>query len=686
MNRLSQSTSPYLRQHAENPVDWFPWGAEALSAARTNDKPIFLSIGYAACHWCHVMARESFEDPDTAAMMNANFINIKVDREERPDVDSIYMAATMAMTGSGGWPMSVFLTPDLKPFYCGTYFPPERRFNLPSFREILEAIAFAWINDRENILAVGGKVFDHINLRGVNSSGTNPLTINLLETVDGNLMKSFDWGFGGWGQSPKFPQPMAIEYLLRRRGEEAIKAAEHTLSCMARGGMYDVVGGGFSRYSTDHLWRVPHFEKMLYDNAQLAMVYLHGWQVSGNPAYRKVVEEILAFISREMTSPEGGFYSSLDADSEQEEGKYYGWSYKEIEPTLSEDFELFKAAYGLTEQGNWEGKIILQRALDDATLAARFGLSSGNDDPKESIAARISSCHSRLLTVRNYRIRPGTDDKILTSWNALMLAAFAQAARAFWGTSQGDEYYQLAMRNARFLLSKLYQENRLHRSWREGNSSHEVFLEDYAGLILALLELYQTDFDNSWYAHALDLTEEMVSLFNDPEGGFFDTTADEENLLFRPKDLQDNATPCGNSMACEVLLKMAAFSDRSDFRQKAEKMLEVVAEQAVRYPTGFAKWVSAMEFAFANVKQIAVIGDLASEVTQSMLAIFRKGYFPKWIVAASPLPLPEKAPGLLMDRPLIGGKSTAYVCERFVCKQPVTEVKPLLDLLNQKPG
>jgi uncharacterized protein len=683
MNRLFQSTSPYLQQHAENPVDWFPWGEEALSAARTNDKPIFLSIGYAACHWCHVMARESFEDPDIAALMNSNFINIKVDRENRPDLDSIYMAATMAMTGSGGWPMSVFLTPDLKPFYCGTYFPPDRRFNLPSFREILEAIASAWINDRENIHAVGEKVFDHINLRGANSSGTNELNISLLETVDGNLMKSFDWGFGGWGQPPKFPQPMAIEYLLRRKGEEAIKAAEHTLSCMARGGMYDVVGGGFSRYSTDHLWRVPHFEKMLYDNAQLAMVYLHGWQVSGNPTYRKVVEETLAFISREMTSPEGGFYSSLDADSEHEEGKYYVWSYQEIESTLSEDFELFKAAYGLTEQGNWEGKIVLQRVLDDATLAARFGLSSWNDDPKESIAARISSCHFRLLTVRNSRIRPGIDDKILTSWNALMLAAFAQAARAFWGTSQGTEYYQIAIRNARFLLSKLYRENRLHRSWREGYSSQEVFLEDYAGLILALLELYHTDFDNSWYAHALDLTEEMVPLFNDPDGGFFDTTVDEVNILFRPKDLQDNATPCGNSMACEVLLKMAALSDSSDFRQKAEEMLEAVAEQAVRYPTGFARWLSSMDFAMANIKQIAIIGDLASEDTQSMLTILRKGYSPNWVVAASPLPLPKNAPGLLLDRPSTGGRPTAYVCEGFVCKFPVTDAKALLDQLIQ---
>ncbi len=683
MNRLSHATSPYLRQHADNPVDWYPWNDETLEAARTKDKVIFLSIGYAACHWCHVMARESFEDPDTAAMMNSNFINIKVDREERPDLDSIYMSATMAMTGSGGWPMSIFLTPDLKPFYCGTYFPPERRYNLPSFREILAAIASAWQNDRENILDVSGKVFEHINMAGYITTRKNHLENSLIESAESNLLQSFDWGFGGWGQAPKFPQPMAVEFLLRRGDKEALKAAEHTLSSMARGGMYDVVGGGFARYSTDNLWRVPHFEKMLYDNAQLAMVYLHGWQVTGNPAYRKVVEDTLSFVSREMTNPEGGFYSSLDADSEHEEGKYYVWKFEEIESILGEDFEFFKAAYGLTERGNWEGKIVLQRALEDTTLADRFGLSAGTHDPQRSIPVRISACHARLLAVRNTRIRPGTDDKVLTAWNGLMLSAFAQASRAFWGTEQGDEYHQMAIRNARFLLSQLYQENRLHRSWREGQTTREVFLEDYAGLILGLLDLYQTDFDNSWYAHAQDLTKEMVSLFNDPEGGFFDTTADEENLLFRPRDLQDNATPCGNSMACEVLLKMAVFSDRPDFRQKAEKMLEGIAEQAVQYPTGFARWLSAMDFTLENVKQIAVLGDLASEDTQSMLTILRKGYSPNWVVAASPLPLPNNAPGLLLDRPTTGGRPTAYVCEGFVCKYPVTDVKALLGQLIQ---
>ncbi len=671
-NHLVSETSPYLFQHAENPVDWYPWGKEALETAKSQDKVIFLSIGYAACHWCHVMAHESFEDPETAELMNAQFVNIKVDREERPDLDSIYMSATVAMTGSGGWPMSVFLTPDLKPFYCGTYFPPERRFNLPSFREILTGISIAWNNDRGSIQSVGEKVIDHIKLAEVNSPPGNPLEKSVLEIADRNLMQTFDWGFGGWGQAPKFPQPMAIEYLLARGGD-GIKAAMHTLAGMARGGMYDVVGGGFARYSTDLSWRVPHFEKMLYDNAQLALVYLHAWRVTRNPELQKVVEETLAFVTRELTSPEGGFYSSLDADSENEEGKYYVWSYDEIKSIAAEDFELFKAAYGLTEQGNWEGKIILQRVLDDATLAARFSGSSSSNDDRSVITAQLNNCHSRLLAARQNRIRPGTDGKILTAWNALMLSTFASAARAFGGTSLGEEYLAIAKKNAKFLLSELQPGGRLRRSWRKGKATDEVFLEDYAALILALLDLYQTDFENTWFVHALELTERMISLFNDPAGGFFDTPEDGEQLVIRPKDLQDNATPCGNSMACESLLRMAALTGRADYRQKAEGMLEKVAGQAVRYPLGFCRWLSALDFVLADIKQIAVIGDLNSQDARSMIAFLHDGYHPHWITAASSLPLPEQAPELLHNRPMMSGKTTAYVCQGFVCNQPVTD-------------
>jgi uncharacterized protein YyaL (SSP411 family) len=676
MNRLSKTTSPYLLQHADNPVDWYPWGIEALEVAKSQNKVIFLSIGYAACHWCHVMAHESFEDPETAEIMNTNFINIKVDREERPDLDSIYMAATIAMTGSGGWPMSVFLTPDLKPFYCGTYFPPERRFNLPSFREILTGISLAWKNDHHNIMSVGERVVEHIKLAETNPLSEHPLDRNLFEAIDQNLMQSFDWGFGGWGQAPKFPQPMAIEYLLARGGN-GIKAPLHTLSCMARGGMYDVVGGGFARYSTDNSWRVPHFEKMLYDNAQLTLVYLHAWQTTRNPEWKKVVEETLSFVTRELTNPEGGFYSSLDADSEHEEGKYYVWSYEEIKSIVGDDFGLFKAAYGLTEQGNWEGKIILQRVLDDATLAARFFQSLESGDARNMIIARLSDCHSRLLAIRQTRVRPGTDDKILTSWNALMVSAFACAARAFHDTEQGDKYRLFATKNAKFLLTELCPSGKLRRAWRNGKTTEEVFLEDYAALILALIELYQTDFDNAWFIHAFELTEQMISLFNDPSGGFFDTPEGGEQLIFRPKDLQDNATPSGNSMACEALLRMAALTGRADFRHKADSMLEMVAEQAVRYPLGFSRWLSALDFALSDVKQIAIIGDLNTPDARSMINFLQDGYHPHWIIAASSLPLPEQAPELLHNRSMIDGKATAYVCQGFVCKQPVADMASL---------
>ncbi len=681
MNHLSQETSPYLLQHASNPVDWFPWGEEALTTARTEDKPIFLSIGYSACHWCHVMAHESFEDPDTAALMNANFINIKVDREERPDLDSIYMSATIAMTGSGGWPMSVFLNPDLKPFYCGTYFPPDRRYNIPSFREVLAAIASAWQNERENIQEVSAKVTDHLKHTELTSPAAFTLSNELLDTAVQTLLQNFDWGFGGWGQAPKFPQPLAIEFLLRRGGE-GVKAALHTLSCMARGGMYDVVGGGFARYATDNLWRVPHFEKMLYDNAQLALAYLHAWQVTGEPALKRVVEETLAFITREMTSPEGGFYSSLDADSEHEEGKFYIWTYNEIQSLLGDELEFFIAAYGLTEQGNWEGRIVLQRALDDATLAARIGFSSKTGNPRELVVDKLTECHSRLLAARNTRIHPGTDDKILTAWNALMLTTFASAARAFWDTQQGDVYLEIARRNAEFLLSQLRPAGKLRRAWRKGKSTGEIFLEDYAALIIALLELYQTDFDNKWYVHAAELTDEMIDRFNDPVGGFFDTPSDGEELLLRPKDVQDNATPSGNSMACEALLRMAALSGQADLRQKAEEMLGLISEQLLRYPTGFARWLSAADFSLGRVKQVAVVGEPAREETQTLIAILREGFHPLRIVAASPLPLPENAPALLHDRPLVDGKPTAYVCEAFVCKQPVTDARALLEQLE----
>jgi len=498
-----------------------------------------------------------------------------------------------------------------------------------------------------------------------------------LETAAQALLSSYDWSKGGWGQAPKFPQPMTIEFLLRRavgdpsQKEETLKLVSHVLHAMARGGMYDVVGGGFARYSVDNDWRVPHFEKMLYDNAQLALAYLHGYQVTGETKFRQVCEETLDYILREMTHPEGGFYSSLDADSEGEEGKFYVWTQDEIQTALGPDFEFFKAAYGITPQGNWEGKMVLQRALDDPSLAARFRLD------QEAVRLKLADAHRKLLELRGQRIRPGTDDKILVMWNALMLSAFAEAGRALGR----KDYLEIAARNARFLLDNLYVENRLHRSWREGQAKHNAYLEDYAALILGLLDVYQSDFNNEWFEMAFRLAGEMVDHFTDPAGGFFDTRDDHEALLVRPKDVQDNATPSGNAMACDALLKLAAFTDEGRYRDMAEKALGQVVDFSTRYPTSFARWLSAADFALANVKQVAVVHKTGADDLGEFVQVVQSGFRPNQVLAASTIPLPPSAPALLQDRPLKEDRTTVYVCEGFVCKNPVTTISELEKLL-----
>ena len=678
-NNLINENSPYLLQHANNPVNWYPWGEAALNKARSENKPIFLSIGYAACHWCHVMAHESFENEETAAFMNEYFVNIKVDREERPDLDAIYMQATVAMTGSGGWPMSVFLTPDLKPFYTGTYFPPVQRYNMPSFKDILAGIARTWKEDPEEITRVSSQVSSHLQ-QSLTSDQKSIMTFTQehLNAIVKALGDAYDWGYGGWGAAPKFPQPMTIEFLLRRHSggdEDALKPAIHALKAMSRGGMYDVVGGGFSRYSVDNFWRVPHFEKMLYDNAQLARAYLHAWQITKEPHFKQIVIETLDFVAREMKHSTGGFYSSLDADSEGEEGKFYVWTLEEIREVLKENSEFFEAAYGITPRGNWEGKTVLQRALDDSSIAARFKFDL------QTVPAKLSDSHSRLLTARNSRVRPGTDDKILTAWNGLMLAIVAEAARTLDEPVLQNKYLLLATRSAEFLLDDLRPNGKLKRSWRQGKITNEVFLEDYAALILGLIELYQTDFQNKWFAVAQELTEEMLVLFIDPDGGFFDTAKDSKELLLRPKDLQDNATPSGNALACEALLKLAAFTDNSKYRDLAEESLRLIANQALRYPTSFARWLSAADFALGNVKQVAVLYESNPQDAQELLQVIQSQYRPNTIVAASTFPPSINAPLLLAERPLRDGKPTVYVCEGFVCKMPVTSVTELQNLL-----
>ena len=679
-NYLANASSPYLLQHAENPVEWHPWGTEALEKAKAENKPIFLSIGYAACHWCHVMAHESFEDPETAAFMNEHFVNIKVDREERPDLDNIYMQATIAMTGSGGWPMSVFLTPDLKPFYAGTYFPPVRRYNMPSFKEVLAGLSNAWANDRTEVEKTSNKVFEHLDTK-LRSTNEESLTPDHLESIAKAMQGAYYWGTGGWGDAPKFPQPMALEFLLHysvsTKQTEYLKLIEHCLKVMARGGMYDVVGGGFSRYSTDDHWRVPHFEKMLYDNAQLVCAYLHAWQVTHDPFYKRIVEETLAFIENEMTHPQGGFYSSLDADSEGEEGKFYVWTLDEIREVLKEESDFFEAAYGVTAKGNWEGKTVPQRALDDTSLAARFKL-----DP-ETVPTKLALSHSKLYAARANRIRPGTDDKVLTSWNGLMLAAIAESARVLADVSpQASNYLNLATRNAEFLITNLRPDGKLRRSWRDGKTTHEVFLEDYAALILGLLELYQTDFNAQWFAAAKELADEMIEKFSDSNGGFFDTPNDGENLLFRPKDVQDNATPSGNALACEALLKLAAYTDDGKYRDIAEKAFGLVTKFVMQYPLGFGRWLTAANLATGKMKQVAAVGEVGDPDFQRLIKAIRAEYRPGMVVAASSVSEKYNPPALLHDRPKMNGKATVYVCEGFVCKQPTTEVGTLIEQLN----
>jgi uncharacterized protein len=670
-NHLADSLSPYLRQHAGNPVDWYPWGMPALEKARQEDKPIFLSIGYSACHWCHVMAHESFEDPATAEFLNAHFVSIKVDREQRPDLDSLYMSAVVALTGQGGWPMSVFLTPTLQPFYGGTYFPSRPAHGLPGFRELLGVLATAWQKKRDEIVQESLRLTEQILAQSNQRQARGAFDLADLDTAARSLIQSYDWQNGGWGRAPKFPQPMLIEFLLRRHlagDPQALSPVVHALHAMRRGGLYDVVGGGFARYSTDAYWNVPHFEKMLYDNAQLAGVYLHAWQLNGEPAFRRVVEESLAFISRELSSPEGGFYSSLDADSEGKEGKFYTWDQTELSDILGEQAEFFEKAYGITAAGNWEGRIVLQRKLDDKELAAQFKLKH------RQVQERLEHCHALLLEKRLDRPRPSTDDKVLTAWNGLMMVVFAEAGAAF-----GDQKLTArAARNADFLLTALCPGGSLRHAWRGGQAGEEVFLEDYAALILGLLALYQADFNPRWYQHAETLAGQMLERFSDPQGGFFDTPAEAQKVLVRPKDLQDNAAPSGNAMAAQALLKLAAFSGKQVYRDAAEAGLKLVSRLAVHYPAAFGTWLSAADFALSTTRQVAIVGNLADPRTRALLARVREKHRPNLVLAASALPPATGSPALLEQRSMLAGKPTAHVCTGFVCQLPVTHPEELV--------
>ena len=666
MNRLKTETSPYLLQHADNPVHWYPWGDEAFTSAKAQDKPILLSIGYAACHWCHVMAHESFEHQPTADIMNEHFINIKVDREERPDVDRIYMAALIALTQSGGWPLTAFLTPEGKPFYAGTYFPLHPRHQMPSFAQVLLSMSGHWQENRQQVLDSANGITHAIAQRPTVGSTNSVLPDKLIETAAVSMANQFDTTWGGFNSPPKFPQPMTLEFLLRSflktGNSHTLHMVEHTLTLMAQGGMYDQIGGGFARYSTDREWLVPHFEKMLYDNSQLARLYLHAFQVTKNPFYKRIVEETLDYVVREMTHPAGGFYSSQDADSEGVEGKFYVWSEAELKAVLGDDFKPFSIYYDISPHGNWEGNNIPNMPRSHAETAEILKLDPNN------LEQLINRSKQKLYEVRSQRIWPGLDDKILTSWNGMMMAAFAEAGRVL----NRPDYTAVAIKNAEFLHATLRTaDGRLLRTWKEGSDpKYNGYLEDYSFLADGLLALYETTFDERWFIWLVELVEKVTEHFADEQnGGFFDTSDDHEALIFRPKEQQDNAIPCGNSTMALVLSRLALLTGDGKLAEEAEKMVGSMVEMMERYPLGFGQWLNAATQIMGEGREIAIVhsGDLAS--AQPLIRTAQASYRPYDVIAVGTA---DSAIPLLHNRPMVDGRPTAYVCRNFACQLPMT--------------
>jgi uncharacterized protein YyaL (SSP411 family) len=674
-NHLAGATSPYLLQHAHNPVDWYPWGDEALRRAREEDKPILLSIGYAACHWCHVMERESFEDEATAEVMNEQFVSIKVDREERPDLDSIYMDAVQALTGRGGWPLTAFLAPDGTPFYAGTYFPNEPRHGMPAFRDVLDAIAAAWRDRREDVLDQGSRVLAGIGRLAEASAPEDPLGEETVTGALGNLRRMYDTRWGGFGAAPKFPQPMTLEFLLKAavRGDtDARDMLTGTLDRMAAGGIHDQVGGGFHRYSVDERWHVPHFEKMLSDNAQLGRLYLRAWQVTGEKRYAIVARRTLEYLLREMRHPEGGFFSSQDADSSGEEGKFFVWSYDEL---LEVTDETVAMAFGAVPEGNWEGANVLWHPFSIAAVASEVG-----QEPAD-LEHRIEEAKRELFVRRERRVRPATDDKILASWNALAISAFAEFGRAI------DEpfFVEAAVETADFVLENLRTEDgRLARSWREGHAGVGAFAEDVALVADALLTLWESTFELRFFTAARELADDLLARFQDRERGGFFSAAEDSALVLRPKDLFDNAVPSGNSAAAEMLLRLSALTGDAGYEHAALAALRLVANGAREAPIGFGRGLSAIDRAVTTSKEVAVVGPLEAQETRALAdEVWRRPGANTVLAVAAPGDIQAPATvELLRDRTIQGGRSTAYVCERFVCKLPVTEPNALAEQLS----
>ena len=688
MNRLQHETSPYLLQHADNPVDWFPWGDEAFAKAKAEDKPILLSVGYSACHWCHVMAHESFEHDPTANIMNEWFINVKVDREERPDVDDIYMQAVQAMNnGQGGWPMTVFMMPDGRPFFGGTYFPREPRHGMPPFRQVMQAVYDAYTNRREELEEQASNLTTALDRTALQlPNDDSGFKIALLNEATQKLKQTFDAQDGGFGGAPKFPNPMNLEYLLRdyeRTGDKnTLHTVTFTLKKMAYGGIYDQIGGGFHRYSVDKVWLVPHFEKMLYDNAQLSRLYLHAYQVTGDDFFRVIAEDIYDYVLREMTSPEGGFYSATDADSEGEEGKFFVWSIDDLktalEPILDDvpdAFEVAVAYFGASADGNFEGTNILNVPIDPEIIADDLAL--GFDELQEKLMA----IKDRLYAVRTSRVYPSLDDKILTAWNGMMLASLAEGARVLGR----DDYLASAERAGDFLLENLQtDEGRLYRTYNRHTAKLNAYLEDYANMIDALLELYQSTFVEKWFIKARQLADTVLEHFTAEDGGFFDTSDDHEKLIVRPRQLQDNATPAGNTMMAKQLIRLSGYTGDARYDDAGRDVLKPLLPAMQTYPQAFGEALNASDMLIRGLSEVAIVGNPVKAETKSLLAQVREVYRPNVITALARENVDgETTIPLLNYRSMRGDTPTVYVCQNFACKMPVTTAEEMADLLSE---
>jgi hypothetical protein len=674
-NRLAQSSSPYLRQHADNPVDWYEWGPEALDAAAREEKPILLSIGYAACHWCHVMAHESFEDPATAAVMNELFVSIKVDREERPDLDGIYMQAVQALTGQGGWPMTVFLTPQGVPFHGGTYFPPADRHGIPSFQRVLRAVSSAWREKREDVTAAGSALHEHLRRASTPAPAGVDVNQHTLDLGFRALGRAFDGRHGGFGGAPKFPPTMALDFLLRhwaRTGEPlALDMVRRTHSSMRHGGIHDQVGGGLHRYSVDERWLVPHFEKMLYDNALYARLGVHLWQATRDPGARRATEQTLDWAMREMQDPAGGFYASLDADSEGHEGRFYVWGLDEFNAITGDDAVVASAHWGVTEAGNFEGQNILFVPDGAGATAARTGLEVG------AVHAALDRARSRLYDARSRRTWPARDDKVIAAWNGLLVRALVDAARAF----DDARYAVAALAAANFLATTMVHEGRVTRSVLAGHPSGPGFLEDHAAVGLAFLDVYALTFDHKWLDQGERVAHQAIDHFHDrSSGAWYDTADDHEALIIRPREATDNASPSGASLVAELLQRCADLDDRAEWRKLAEAAMAAVGEGIAQYPQAFGHAAGVADSLVNGAIQVALIGAPDEPRAIELRRVVGDHYVPGLVLAGGPAG--DSRPSLLQDRPLRGGAPTAYVCKAYTCDAPTSDPAVLASQLG----